>query len=44
MNSKKIIVYQYDILFEILDEIKEKFNLDIIKANKENIILSSPFH
>ena len=37
MNSKKIIVYQYDILFEILDEIKEKFNLDIIKANKENL-------
>ena len=37
MNSKKLIVYQYDILFEILDEIKEKFNFDIIKANKENL-------
>tara|TARA_B100000965_G_C19502434_1_gene718077 strand:- start:406 stop:969 length:564 start_codon:yes stop_codon:yes gene_type:complete len=36
MNSKKIIVYQYDILFEILDEIKEKFNFDVIKVNKEN--------
>jgi len=37
MNFKKIIVYQYDTLFNILDEIKEKFNFDIFNANKENL-------
>ena len=37
MNFKKIIVYQHDILFDILEEIKEKLNLNIIKANKENL-------
>ena len=36
MNYKKIIVYEYDILFDILEEIKEKINFNIIKANKEN--------
>tara|TARA_B100002019_G_C21235877_1_gene582701 strand:+ start:1045 stop:1608 length:564 start_codon:yes stop_codon:yes gene_type:complete len=36
MNYKKIIVYEYDILFNILVEIKEKINFEIIKANKEN--------
>tara|TARA_Y100001958_G_C20977544_1_gene370039 strand:- start:172 stop:735 length:564 start_codon:yes stop_codon:yes gene_type:complete len=36
MNSKKIIIYEYDILFEILDEIKEKLNFTIVKANKKN--------
>ena len=36
MNSKKIAVYQYDILFEILEEVKDKFNFDIIKVDKEN--------
>ena len=34
MNLKKIFIYEYDILFDILNEIKEKFNLDIIKADK----------
>ena len=37
MNSKKIIIYQYDILFDILNEIKEKFNFEVIKANEENL-------
>ena len=37
MNFKKIIVYQHDTLFNILDEIKEKFNLDIFNANIENL-------
>ena len=37
MNSKKIAVYQYDILFEILEEVKDKFNFDIIKVDKENL-------
>ena len=35
MNFKKIIIYQQDILFNILNEIKENFDFDIIKANKE---------
>ena len=34
MNSKKIIVYQYDILFNILNEIKEKLYFDVVKADK----------
>ena len=37
MNSKKIIIYQYDTLFNILNEIKEIFNFDIIKADKNNL-------
>ena len=36
MNSKKIIIHEYDILFDILEEIKEKINFDIIKSNKGN--------
>ena len=38
MNLKKIIVYQNDILFNILDEIKEEFNLNLFKADSQNII------
>ena len=37
MNFKKIIIYQYDILFDILDEIKEKFNLNVIKGDEKKI-------
>ena len=37
MNLQKIIVYEHDVLFHILDEIKEKFNFDLFLANKENI-------
>ena len=52
MNSKKIIFYHHDVLFDILHEIKEKFSFDLIKAdekffaeykknqNKDSIILS----
>ena len=36
MNYKKIIIYQYDSLFNILNEIPEILNFDIIKADKEN--------
>ena len=35
MNSKKIIIYQHDTLFNILDEIKEILNFEIIKADKK---------
>ncbi len=37
MNLKKIIIYEYKILFDILDEIKEKFNFKLILGNKKNI-------
>ena len=33
MNLKKIIIYEFEILFQILEEIKEKFNLDLISAD-----------
>ena len=37
MNSKKIIIFDYDVLFNILDEIKENFNFDIINCNQKNL-------
>ena len=37
MIFKKLIIYQHDILFNILDEIKEMINFDLIKANEDNI-------
>ena len=36
MNLKKIIVYQDNVLFSILNEIKENFNFEVFKANKKN--------
>ena len=37
MNFKKIIFYKHDVLFDILNEIREMFNFDLIKA--DNAIL-----
>ena len=37
MYHKKLIIYEYDSLFNILDEIKENLNFETIKANKDNI-------
>ena len=37
MNLKKIIIYEFETLFDILDEIKEKFDLDLIKVNNQII-------
>ena len=36
MNQKKIIIHRNDILFDILDEIKEIFNYELIKVNEKN--------
>ena len=36
MNYKKIIIYQDEILFSILSEISEFFNLNLIKADETN--------
>ena len=35
MSSKKLIIYNFSILFDILNEIKENFNFEIININKE---------
>ena len=37
MNLKKIIIYEFEILFQILEELKEKYNLDLIQADNKNI-------
>ena len=39
MNSQKIFIYECEILFNILNEIRENFNFDIVKVNKENFNL-----
>ncbi len=39
MISNKLIIYENDVLFEVLDEIKEKLNFDLIKANKKDFDL-----
>ena len=36
MSSKKLIIYEYDTLFNILNEIKENCNFEIVKADKKN--------
>ena len=36
MNSKKIIIYDHDILFNILEEISDYFDYEFIKANSKN--------
>ena len=35
MSSKKLIIYNFSILFDILNEIKENFKFEIININKE---------
>ena len=37
MNLKKIIIYEFETLFHILNEIKDNFGLDIIKADSQSI-------
>ncbi len=37
MNFKKIIIYEFDVLFNILDEIKENLNFELIEGNSKNI-------
>jgi len=36
MSSKKLFVLDYDILFNILSELKDNFNFEIIKASRNN--------
>ena len=37
MNLKKIIIYEFDVLFNILYEIKENLNFNLVKSDKESI-------
>ena len=37
MNSKTLIIYEYQILYEILREIKEVLNFDIMEINQKNL-------
>ena len=37
MNFKKVIIYDHKILFNILDELKENFQLNIIHIDKKDI-------
>ena len=36
MNSRILIIYEYQILYQILNEISESLNFDIIQSNNEN--------
>ena len=36
MSHKKLIIYEYDSLFNILSEIKENLNFELIKAQENN--------
>ena len=37
MNHKKLIIYEYDSLFNILNEIKENISFELIKAHKNDL-------
>ena len=37
MNFKKIIIYEHKVLFDILNELKEIFELNLVPANKKTI-------
>jgi len=37
MNLKKIVIYQNQVLFDILEEIKDKFKVELFKAQKDNL-------
>ena len=39
MNNQSIIVYNFDILFNILFEVKENLKFSLVKFNTENEIL-----
>ena len=38
MNLKILIIYEYQILFEILNEIKEKLKFEVIKLNSKEYV------
>ena len=36
MSSKVLIIYEYQILYELLDEIKENFSFKLIKSDDKH--------
>ena len=40
MNKQSIIVYNFDILFNILNEVKQNLKFDLVKSNSEKEILN----
>ena len=39
MNKQSIIIYNFDILFNILNEVKENLKFNLVKFNREDEIL-----
>ncbi len=37
MNSKKLIIFEYPILFNILNEISEVLNFDLIQTDRNHL-------
>ena len=37
MNSRVLIIYEYQILYQVLNEISESLNFDIIQSNNKNL-------
>ena len=40
MNKQSIIIYNFDILFNILNEVKQNLKFDLVKSNSEKEILN----
>ena len=38
MNLKKLIIYDFNELFKILNEIKKELNFDVVEISKENLL------
>ena len=36
MNSRILIIYEYQILYQVLNEISESLNFDIIQSNSKD--------
>ena len=37
MNSRILIIYEYQILYQILNEIRESLNFEITQSNSKNL-------
>jgi len=37
MNNQSLIIYENEVLFEVLNEIRDQFNFSIIKSNKKHL-------
>ena len=39
MNSKKLIIFEHSLLFNILNEISEVLNFDLIQTDRNNLMI-----